>query len=274
MNCCNPSHYSAPLHIVFVFRCVVNNTLWQKSPQIIIRVWGFFFHSECPRKTILTLLFSPELKCVFFITSRASAVKLFALKFIYGPSFVYQKQNCLITFFFQEELSIMKHDWYFLIHCHIWYTDSFSTWTQCLGVCIAMHSYHGEIPQVHKQELELAARGETPWSGKMQVQSCRARCTSSERHTMAPTHLHHAPGVGSPVEYTCRGKTQTKKTRKSCTRLISPGQSHGWGGCGMEKCPTLPASAAGWSVLREPWMNSVRVRYQPEASGKWTELKE
>lgn len=75
-----------------------------------------------------------------------------------------------------------------------------------------MPSYHGEIPHVqHTQELKLAACGETPRSGKLQVQGCRARCTGSERHLTAPTHLHHASGAGSTVEYTCRGKTQTER---------------------------------------------------------------
>lgn len=75
-----------------------------------------------------------------------------------------------------------------------------------------MHSYHGEIPHVqHTLELNLAAQGgETPRSGKMQVQSCSARCTSSERYTMAPTHLHHASGAGSTVEYPAEAKLRQR----------------------------------------------------------------
>lgn len=74
-----------------------------------------------------------------------------------------------------------------------------------------MHSYHGEIHVQHTLELNLAAQGgETPRSGKMQVQSCSARCTSSERYTMAPTHLHHASGAGSTVEYPAEAKLRQR----------------------------------------------------------------
>lgn len=73
--------FSGPLYIVFVFKCVINNNYLSIMTEMSTNNYlGLcFLHSECPKTSILTLLFSPKLKCVFFITARASAVKHFLL---------------------------------------------------------------------------------------------------------------------------------------------------------------------------------------------------
>lgn len=142
-----------------------------------------FFHSECPKKTNSHIAFQSQAEmCTFFFTTRASAVKLFALKFIYGPCLVYWKQSCLNPFF-QEQLSIMKHDWYFFdILTFLIYWQFFSL-NSVLG---SLHS-HALLPwwntmfNIHKSSnLQHLVR-------HLEVARCKCRAAETDAQALRRT---------------------------------------------------------------------------------------